>query len=284
MAVEEIIRKVSRVEAGMATSDGAGVNLTRVIGTRQLLELDPFLLLDEFKSENPDDYIGGFPLHPHRGFETITYLLHGNFRHQDSKGNEGYLTSGSVQWMTAGRGIIHSEMPEMADGLVWGYQLWLNLPAEHKMVEPRYQDISPEQIPSVDDEGSQVNIIAGEYRGIQGPAKTWISATYLDVVLDPGSRFQHRISGDLTVFAYIIVGDAKFGSPPDLTDAVAGQLLVFGDGDAVIAASGKEGARLLLLAAQPLREPIVRGGPFVMNTREELVQAFLDYQNGTLDR
>ncbi|MFC1547279.1 pirin family protein [Candidatus Neomarinimicrobiota bacterium] len=282
--MKETIRPVSRIVRGRPTSDGAGVNLTRVIGTRELLDLDPFLLLDEFKSENPHDYIGGFPPHPHRGFETITYLLHGNFKHHDSRGNEGHLTGGSVQWMTAGRGIIHSEMPEMTNGLVWGYQLWLNLPAADKMVEPRYQDIGPDQIPMVAHEGARVRIITGEYQGTSGPAQTRIPALYLDVELASHSTFQHTVPDSLATLAYVVDGQGAFGLDKQSDSMGASRLLVFGKGDTVQAMTGDQTVRFLLLAAEPLNEPIVRQGPFVMNTREELFRAFQDYQNGTLDQ
>ena len=281
---DETLRRVSRVVDGVATSDGDGVKLTRIIGTRALRELDPFLLLDEFKSDNPDDYIGGFPPHPHRGFETITYMLHGNFTHRDSRGNEGHLTAGSVQWMTAGRGIIHSEMPAMTDGLVWGFQLWLNLPAKDKMTEPRYQDIPPEDIPVVEQGDSTVKVIAGEFGGAKGPARTWIPAQYLDISLAPGDTFTQPVPEELTALAYVIEGEARVGPTGDATAGRSLQLLVLEDGDAVQVAAGESGARLLLLAAQRLDEPIVRQGPFVMNTMEEITQAYIDYQNGTFDR
>ncbi|UCH09386.1 MAG: pirin family protein [Fidelibacterota bacterium] len=279
-----VIRDVVRVERGMPTSDGAGVNLTRIIGTRQLLDIDPFLLLDEFKSDQADDYIAGFPPHPHRGFETVTYLLHGNFHHQDSRGNEGHLTAGSVQWMTAGRGIIHSEMPEMTEGLVWGFQLWLNLPAKDKLTEPRYQDIPPEQIPVFDNGGIKVKVITGEYAGLTGPAQTWIPALYLDVSLKPEQTFRQPVADHLTTLAYIIDGEARFGRPGEGGSNTRRELLIFGTGDEIQAETRDAEVRFLLLAAQPLNEPIVRGGPFVMNTHQELQQAFTDYQNGTLDR
>ncbi len=281
---EPTFRRAARVVDGVATSDGDGVNLTRIIGTRALRELDPFLLLDVFKSDNPDDYIGGFPSHPHRGFETITYLLHGEFTHRDSRGNEGHLTAGSVQWMTAGRGIIHSEMPAMTDGLVWGYQLWLNLPAEHKMTDPRYQDIPPEDIPVVAADGVSVKVIAGEYGGAHGPARTWIPAQYLDITLAPGATFTQPVPEELTCFAYVIEGEARVGPADSPEPGAPLQLLVLEDGDAVQLEAGEAGARFLLLAARRLDEPIARQGPFVMNTMEEVYQAFADYQAGTFDK
>ena len=184
-------RVVEQIVAGIKTTDGAGVNLRRIIGSPELNLLDPFLLLDEFKSDDKDDYIAGFPSHPHRGFETVTYLMHGAFRHRDSKGNEGHLRSGSVQWMTAGRGIIHSEMPEQEDGQVWGYQLWVNLPQKYKMTEPRYQDIPAEKIPVVEENGRMVKIIAGEYDGVEGPAESFFPISYFDVTLEANSSFRH---------------------------------------------------------------------------------------------
>jgi redox-sensitive bicupin YhaK (pirin superfamily) len=210
--------------------------------------------------------------------------LHGDFQHRDSKGNEGHLTAGSVQWMTAGRGIIHSEMPEMTNGLVWGYQLWLNLPAADKMVEPRYQDIGPDQIPIVEREGARVKIITGEYQGTNGPAQTRIPALYLDVELSPSSTFRHTVPDSLATLAYVVEGEGAFGLDKQSDSMGASWLLVFGKGDTVQVVTEDQAVRFLLLAAEPLNEPIVRQGPFVMNTREELFQAFQDYQNGILDQ
>ena len=200
------IRKISAEIAGQPTTDGAGVNLTRFIGSPELSDLDPFLLLDEFRSSDSSDYQAGFPNHPHRGFETVTYLKAGRFRHRDSQGNQGLLTPGGVQWMTAGRGIIHSEMPETTEGLVWGYQLWINLPAEHKFTDPRYQDIPPEQVPEVTGHGVKVRLITGDYEGQSGPAKTWISTLYFDIELEPGAVFTHSVPPDLSGFVHLYTG------------------------------------------------------------------------------
>ncbi|MFQ6616814.1 MAG: pirin family protein [Fidelibacterota bacterium] len=278
-----MIRTVSRVVPGRPTTEGAGVNLTRVLGMPELGYLDPFLLLDEFKSDNPDDYIAGFPSHPHRGFETVTYLLNGRFRHRDSRGNEGLLTPGSVQWMTAGRGIIHSEMPEIEEGLLWGFQLWVNLPREKKLSEPRYQDIPGDEIPEVTDDGLRVRVISGEYAGETGPAQTHIPIQYLDAHLQGSAGFTQKLSSDMTCFCYVYEGEAAFGASPDSHTAKAGDLVILEQGDTVQVSAPGEGA-FLFLAATPLKEPVVRAGPFVMNTEGELRQAFLDYQNGILDR
>lgn len=276
------VRRVKQILTGTPAEDGAGVKLSRVLGTARLDYLDPFLLLDEFKSEDAGDYIAGFPSHPHRGFETVTYLKHGRFRHKDSKGNEGLLTPGSVQWMTAGRGIIHSEMPEMSDGLLWGYQLWLNLPSRLKMTEPRYQDIPPERIPEVELAGASVKIIAGEFAQARGPAQAWYPVNYFDVALAPGSSFAHPVPPEMNSFCYLYEGNARFGPAAQSDKVGEGRLIVFDDGETVRGETEKEKAGFLFLAANRIDEPIARAGPFVMNTREELYQAFQDYKAGTL--
>jgi redox-sensitive bicupin YhaK (pirin superfamily) len=258
------------------------VRLTRVIGTPELDHLDPFLLLDEFKSDQPGDYLAGFPDHPHRGFETVTYMLAGSMRHEDHVGNRGELVAGSVQWMTAGRGIVHSEMPQQKDGLMWGFQLWVNLPARGKMTAPRYQDIPPERIPEVAlAEGVRARVIAGAAGGVDGPV-TGIEThpLYLDVRLSPRSRFSHALPAGHTAFAYVYEGRAALG-PGAGREAHAGQLAILGDGDRLEASTGESGGRLILLAARPLREPIARYGPFVMNTRDEIVEAVQAFQRGT---
>ncbi|MEE9166896.1 MAG: pirin family protein [Candidatus Neomarinimicrobiota bacterium] len=279
-----MIRPITQIVRGMPATDGSGVNLRRILGTEDMDYLDPFLLLDEFKSDNPDDYIGGFPDHPHRGFETVTYLMHGKFKHRDSRGNEGVLTPGSVQWMTAGRGIIHSEMPEMSDGLLWGFQLWVNLPKEMKMIEPHYQNIPADRIPEVNADGSRIRIISGEYGDINGPAKTRIPVVYFDVHLVEMSTFAHPLPSEMSGFCYLYEGKAEFGPQGDTRMGREGQMMVLGDGESVRIRSGKKTARFLFLAARPLNEPIARGGPFVMNTESEVRQAFLDYGNGTFDK
>ena len=278
-------RRVATIVTGQPASDGAGVRLNRVIGTPQLDHLDPFLLLDEFKSDRPDDYLAGFPDHPHRGFETVTYMLAGAMRHQDHVGNQGDLIAGSVQWMTAGRGIIHSEMPRQQDGLLWGFQLWENLPARDKMTAPRYQDIAPEKIPEVTlAEGVRARVIAGEAGGGRGPVEGIATQPlYLDVRMAARSRASHDLAAGHTAFAYVYEGRAAFG-PADGSgrEVGAGQLAVLSDGERLSATTDDVAARFLLLAARPLHEPIARYGPFVMNTREEIAQAVQDYQRGTL--
>jgi redox-sensitive bicupin YhaK (pirin superfamily) len=272
------------VNAQEAT-EGAGVRIRRSIGTRTLDSLDPFLLLDEFKSDRPDEYLAGFPDHPHRGFETVTYMLAGSMLHQDHKGNRGNLVAGSVQWMTAGRGIIHSEMPQQKDGLMWGFQLWVNLPAREKMREPRYQDIPPEKIPEASlPDGTRIRVVAGEAQGVRG-AVSGIATDplYLDVALPPGSRFRQEVGEDKNAFVYVFEGEASVGVSADETgrSLQAGQLGVLGAGDSLEVRSGDSAARFLLLAARPLGEPIARYGPFVMNTRAEIHQAVQDLENGT---
>ena len=277
-------RRVVKIVTGQPTSDGAGVRLTRVIGTQDLDHLDPFLLLDEFKSDRPDDYLAGFPDHPHRGFETVTYMLAGSMRHQDHVGNRGELIAGSVQWMTAGRGIIHSEMPQQKDGLMWGFQLWVNLPARDKMTAPRYQDVPPEKVPTVAlADGASARVLVGEAGGVSGPVNgVATQPLYLDVTMAPRGRLSHGLPAGHSAFAYVYDGRARFGPLEDSTEVAAGQLAVLGDGEPVNVAAGDGAARFLLLAARPLREPIARYGPFVMNTREEIMQAVDDYRSGRL--
>lgn len=281
----ENLRKITQIIRGMDTSDGAGVKLKRILGSPELNQLDPFLLLDEFKNDDPNDYEAGFPDHPHRGFETVTYMMAGAFTHRDSKGNEGHLTAGSVQWMTAGKGIIHSEMPEQSEGLAWGYQLWLNLPAKYKMTEPKYQDIPSEKLPIVEKNGIRVKVLAGEYEGVKSPGKSFTPFTYMDVKLDPGSVFTYPAPEDHNTFIYVIEGKAKTGDETEPSYVKAGHLGVFGEGDSVkIEASDNKPVHFLFASAQKLNEPVVRGGPFVMNTMGELKQAFLEYQTGVLGR
>jgi redox-sensitive bicupin YhaK (pirin superfamily) len=279
----EKLRTVTQLVKGKNTSDGAGVKLKRVIASEELDHLDPFLLLDEFKNDNPDDYAAGFPDHPHRGFETITYLMAGAFTHRDSHGNEGHLKAGAVQWMTAGKGVIHSEMPEQAEGLAWGYQLWLNLPAKLKMTQPKYQDIAAEDLPIVDKNGIRVKILAGNYEGTKSPAQSFIPFDYFDLYLMPGAVFTQPVPEDRSAFLYVIDGKAKTGTAEEPTYVKPDHLGVFGPGDSVkIQAEGDKPLHLLFASAQKLNEPVVRGGPFVMNTLGELKQAYRDYQTGNL--
>ena len=280
-------RQVVRTAAGLPASDGADVRLTRVLGQPALPDLDPFLMLDEFRSDEAADYLAGFPDHPHRGFETVTYMLAGRMRHADNHGNSGLLHAGSVQWMTAGRGIVHSEMPEQEAGLMWGFQLWINLPARDKMTAPRYQDIAPEAIPEVPlgQGAGRVRVIAGAFGGVRGPvAVDATDPTYLDVHLPPGAQFEHEVPAGYSAFAYVYEGAALLGAPGDAAEAVGrGQIAVFGDGGERIGASAEadgQGTRFLLLAGKPLREPVAKYGPFVMNTQSEIRQAIVDFQSG----
>ena len=280
--MNNIYCRVKGVVTGTPVLEGAGVKINRLIGSAQLDTIDPFVLLDEFKSSNPDDYIAGFPTHPHRGIETITYMISGSFRHKDSKGNEGVLTDGCVQWMTAGRGILHSEMPEKSEGLLWGYQLWLSLPAKDKMVPPQYQHLSPELIPRVEEKGIAVNIISGLYKENHGPATNWVKTDYFDVNLKKESVFSYVVENNVNSFCYIHSGSVAIGPPSDATTIRQGELAELQNGTLVEIKALTDQAGFLFLSALPNNEPIVKGGPFVMNSREEIHQAFQDYQNGTL--
>ncbi|HSQ80422.1 MAG TPA: pirin family protein [Casimicrobiaceae bacterium] len=275
-------RVVSRKVRGRAASDGAGVKLMRVIGGPDLPDLDPFLLLDEFRSDDPGDYLAGFPDHPHRGFETVTYMLAGRMRHGDNKGNTGLLRAGSVQWMTAGRGIVHSEMPEQEDGLIWGFQLWVNLPGEHKMAPPRYQDIAPEQIPEVDlGGGVRARVIAGRLRDAEGPVRGIATEPqYLDVALAVGATTELSLPPAHHAFAYVFDGEVGVGPVAAETRLARGELGVLGPGERLRLAAGEGGGRLIIVAGRPLDEPIVRYGPFVMNTRDQIREAIDDYSQG----
>lgn len=273
-------RGVLRTIAGRETSDGAGVRLSRKIGGPELPDLDPFLLLDEFRSDDPEDYIAGFPPHPHRGFETVTYLLAGCMQHEDSAGHAGVIRAGGVQWMTAGRGIIHSEMPQQEKGLLAGFQLWVNLPAEHKMSPPRYQEFGPEAIPTeTRDDGVQVRVVAGSTSlGTAGPVTQLLTpAVYLDVSLPAGTRFEEPIEPEFNGFVYVAEGRVSIGG----VTVKRGELALLGDGAGVSVEAAEE-SRMLLVAGQPLNEPVARHGPFVMNSEEELRQAFEDYRAGRL--
>jgi redox-sensitive bicupin YhaK (pirin superfamily) len=268
--------------------DGAGVKLRRTIGTPALDSVDPFLLLDEFRSTEGTDYIAGFPDHPHRGFETVTYMLAGSFEHRDHLGNTGRLEPGSVQWMTAGRGIIHSEMPKQTDGLVWGFQLWVNLPASRKMCEPRYQDIPPDAVPEVIlDDGVSLRVIAGPSYGATGAVNGIATEPlYVDARLPAGTRLDHPMLPGHSAFCYVYDGEGEIGGRDGKPGRTLGPgtLALLGDGSAVRAVAAGSPMRFLLVAARPIGEPVARHGPFVMNTREELVQAFRDYEAGTLQQ
>ena len=274
--------RVARKLRGMPASDGAGVKLTRVIGTPQLDMLDPFLMLDEFGTDRAEDYIAGFPEHPHRGFETVTYMLDGRMRHKDNRGNEGLLVPGSVQWMTAGRGLVHSEMPEQQEGRMRGFQLWVNLPASDKMVEPRYQEFPPERIPVASPaDGVRVKVIAGRVGDIEGPiSQPATDPVYLDIALDPGASWQLSLPEGHNAFAYVFEGAAIIGDGEDARELQTHELAVLGGGELLDVRAGDAAARLIVVAGRPLREPVARHGPFVMNTREQIMQAFVDFQEG----
>lgn len=273
---------IARRVRGSGASDGAGVKLTRVIGGAELPDLDPFLLLDEFGTDRAEDYLAGFPEHPHRGFETVTYMLDGRMRHRDNHGNEGLLVPGSVQWMTAGRGLVHSEMPEQQAGQMRGFQLWVNLPAKDKMTAPRYQEFAAERIPQVRPaEGVSVKVIAGGVDGIQGPiVQPATDPLYLDVALDAGTRWDTALPEGHNAFVYAYEGDANIGDGDDARALGSRELAVLGGGSRLALTAGGQGARVIVVAGRPLREPVARHGPFVMNTRQELMQAFVDFQEG----
>jgi len=274
--------RVARTIAGEPASDGAGVRLTRVIGGRALPDLDPFLLLDEFGTDKAEDYLAGFPSHPHRGFETVTYMLDGRMRHKDNHGNEGLLTPGSVQWMTAGRGLVHSEMPEQERGRMRGFQLWVNLPAREKMTAPRYQEFAPEHIPVVAPApGVTVKVIAGAVAGTAGPiVQPATEPLYLDIALQPGTAWTYDLPAGHHAFAYVFEGAAQVGEGSSVRSVVQQQLAILDGGERLQLQASTTGARLILVAGRPLREPVMRHGPFVMNTRQELMQAFVDFQEG----
>ena len=277
-------RHLSRVVRGQAATDGAGVELTRVIGQPALPMLDPFLLLDAFRSDKPEDYIAGFPPHPHRGFETVTYLLAGRMRHRDNAGHEGVIEPGGIQWMTAGRGIVHSEMPEQEDGLLEGFQLWINLPAAHKMDPPGYQEHPVDDIPVESRaDGVTVSVIAGTTaQGSRGPVTQPLTEPlYLDIRLPAGVDFSETLPAHHNAFVYVIQDMAVLRDADDRpVELGRDDLGILAHGDQVRLTAGDDGARLLLVAGAPLNEPVARGGPFVMNTRTEIEQAQADYAAG----
>lgn len=274
-------RQIFRVIEPQAVVEGAGVRLKRSIGGHQLDYLDPFLLLDHFESKNPADYQAGFPLHPHRGIETVTYLITGAVRHRDSAGNAGEIGAGDLQWMSAGRGILHEEMPQVRTEGIAGFQLWVNLPKKQKMSPPRYQNIHANEIPVIEREsGATARIIAGQVQGIVGPI-SGIAAepTYLDVALKPGGSFTQPVPSGHSAFAYVFDGEARFGG--EGTIVVAPRLVVWGDGDSIEVAADEKAARFLLVSGAPLNEPVARYGPFVMNTQAEIRQTLQELQQGT---
>lgn len=293
-------RKVKKIVKSRGTLEGACVRLKRAFGHYHVPQLDPFLLLDDFHSNNPDDYLKGFPWHPHRGIETITYVLHGEVEHGDSMGNRGVIRSGDVQWMTAGSGIIHQEMPKgQKDGLMWGFQLWANLPASHKMMDPRYREVKSEQTPEISVEGgAKARVICGELNGVKGPVRDIVTdPEYLDVRVPPRSKFLHNVKLGHTVFAYVIEGKGYFdqGRDPYAYEMEGANyfdferncligpesLIMFDDGDQLTFATADDAVRFLLVSGKPIREPVAWYGPIVMNTQDELRTAFEEYRNGT---
>jgi hypothetical protein len=276
------LRRILEVIEPQWVREGAGVKLRRSIGGASLDHLDPFLLLDHFGSHNPEDYMRGFPMHPHRGIETVTYMLAGLVRHKDSMGNKGEITSGDVQWMTAGRAIMHEEMPEGLGGHMEGFQLWVNLPAKLKMSEPRYQEVIAAKIPWINpSKGVAIRLIAGKYGDVTGPVtEIYADPTYMDVAVDGGDRFEYDIPSDKNAFVYVFKGGGDFNG----TTLEATRLAMLGDGDRLEVTGGLFGVRFLLVAGKPLNEPMVRYGPIVMNTTEEIHQALRELRDGTFIR
>ena len=275
-------RKMMKVLKSKPTLEGAGVHLKRAFGYDEVPLLDPFLLLDHFGSEDPMDYMAGFPWHPHRGIETVTYMIRGVVEHGDSIGNRGAIQSGDVQWMTAGSGIIHQEMPKKFDGLMMGFQLWVNLPSSHKMMNPRYREVKKDEIPEVSiNKDVKIKVISGEVNGVKGPVHDLVvDSEYLDVTLSSHTAFEHQVRQGYKVFAYVFEGSGYFD--PDKDKLVKmNQLIIFHDGDYVKIAADHNNLRFLLVSGKPLGEPVAWRGPIVMNTEEELDLAFQEYRNGT---
>lgn len=273
------LRTVKQIIQTTEVTEGAGVTVHRSIGTPALRNFDPFLMLDHFGSDEPDQYIAGFPDHPHRGFNTFTYMLEGHMLHQDSMGNRGDLRSGGAQWMKAASGVIHSEMPQQSEGMMSGFQLWINLPAKEKMSSPAYQEYSPDAFPIVKKDGVQVKVLLGHFQGATGPIKDSVTHVgYYDITLEAQKTFTHKIDSGLNSFIYLYKGSVQIGTQPIMTHS----LVVLADGDEVTVTAIDSTARFILVAGQPIGEPIAQYGPFVMNTEQEIRQAMADYRNGTL--
>ncbi len=284
---DENIREVAEILPSRETIEGAGVHLRRAFGNREVPRLDPFLLLDDFRSENPLEYVAGFPWHPHRGIETVTYMLDGFVEHEDSIGNKGVIGGGDVQWMTAGSGIIHQEMPkprDPKDAFMGGFQLWVNLPKSQKMTDPRYQEVQKARIPEAEPaKGVRVRVISGEVGGVRGPVRDIaVDPAYFDVRLAPGTAFAHPIQKGHTAFAYVLGGKGRFDEDSGVIDSE--NLVTFEDGDCVRVEATTEPLRFLLISGKPLHEPVAWWGPIVMNTRQELETAIQEYQEGTFIR
>ncbi|MFW9964221.1 MAG: pirin family protein [Candidatus Sifarchaeia archaeon] len=276
------VRGIKTIMRAKPTIEGAGVRLKRVFGYYETELMDPFLLLDHFGSENPDDYMKGFPWHPHRGIETITYMIEGQVKHEDSLGNSGSIEAGDVQWMTAGSGIIHQEMPHRSDGMMMGFQLWANLPSSNKMMHPRYQDIKSSQIPEImREDGSKIRIICGKLDGTCGPVSEIVTEPeYMDVIVPPGKEFIHSVKKGHTVFAYVFEGEGYFDENREKL-IESEHLVLFEDGEQIVAKAKEKQLRFLLVSGMPIGEPIAWYGPIVMNNREELDLAFREYREGT---
>lgn len=278
--IKNTIRELSRISQGQLGSDGDGVKLTRLIGNQEVNMLDPFLLFDLFESNQASDYIGGFPDHPHRGFETVTYMLAGKMRHKDSAGNEGVISANGVQWMTAGKGVVHSEMPEQESGLLKGFQLWVNLPKTHKMIEPAYQEFPENELAmEYGDDGSEIRVISGTTnKGTTGPViNSHVKPTYMDVNLPAGTIFEQALPMKDNAFVFVIDGSVSVGNSDQQLQQ--NQLGILSKGDTVTITSSSENSNFLLISGKPLNEDVARGGPFVMNTKAEVMQAFHDFQN-----
>lgn len=276
-----MIRNIKQVFVARETIEGAGVRLHRAFGYHQIPRFDPFLMLDDFRGDNPHDYLMGFPWHPHRGIETVTYMLEGAVEHGDSMGNAGTISGGDVQWMTAGSGIIHQEMPKPVNGRMGGFQLWVNLPAEKKLHDPRYQEIKSLDIPAISPKpGVTIKVIAGTYAGTSGPVKDIVAdPDYFDISLDPHTVFEHHVHPEYTSFIYVFEGAGSCGQDESLLKNRS--LALLSEGDRILLRTGDDRLRVLLLSGKPIKEPIAWGGPIVMNTEEELDLAFREYENGT---
>ncbi len=274
-------RRIKQIVAAQEVSEGAGVNVFRTIGTPALRNLDPFLMLDQFSTDNPDDYLAGFPDHPHRGFSTFTYMLDGHMQHRDSMGNEGDLGPGGAQWMKAASGVIHSEMPQQLNGRMRGFQLWVNLPSAQKMTAPAYQNVRPESVPVIQDGGSTIRLLAGHWQERIGPVSDpHTGLGFMDISLQADTELQHALPAGDSAFVFLFEGQAEIAGKGLDTP----QLAVLGAGDNITVSAGPQGARYLLVNGRPLDETVVQYGPFVMNTRAEIEQAFADYRDGRLVR
>jgi quercetin 2,3-dioxygenase len=278
--MSETVRPIAHSFRGQETLEGAGVKLHRLFGNAHVPVFDPFLLLDNFSSGDPADYVAGFPWHPHRGIETVTYMLEGRVAHGDSLGNEGVIDSGDVQWMSAGSGIIHQEMPQRSEGMLTGFQLWVNLPSQLKMERPAYRGLTAGEIPTVTTaDGHRVTVVAGEFEGVRGPVEGIpVDPRYLDVTLGPEGTFEVPSTAGLTTFAYTVDGTTGFG--PGATPVDRDHAVLFGDGDLVRARAGPKGSRFLLVSGRPLHEPVAWYGPIVMNRQEELSEALIELRRG----